>query len=69
MPEARLRGRNDFGLELRYARSKKHYWPGVGKALRKAGYWIGTAKKHTWIGQSVDPVTLRFDELQEIPDG
>lgn len=65
MPEARLKATNEHGLELRYARSRKHNWPGCDKKLYKAGYWIGTKDHHVWVGEKDDDMTS-FHSREEV---
>ena len=42
------------GLELRRAARKSETWPGYADSfpLNRAGYWIGTHRKHYYVGQS-----------------
>ena len=63
MPEAKLIANDpDSGLELRYAHSLAHTWPGHDPPLGKRGYWMGTAQRHEHVPGVRHEALRRFHE-------
>ena len=43
---------NEHGVELRWASRRASTWPGYACPLGRAGWWLGDARHHVYIGRS-----------------
>lgn len=54
MQEAKLKGKNAKGQELRYAHRRDMCWPGHDEPLGLAGYWVGDDEECHHLGRKVN---------------